>query len=194
MPTNKTEIKIKLTNNDELSLEDFFNSYYAQFHSFANNYISDKNECEDIVQEVFISFWEQKKNFPNLISIKAYFYTSIRHKCLNYVKHDIVKQKYLQASQSKIKSTEFFLESILRKESNGIIYNAINKLPTMEKKVLLLALEDYSNEQIAEELNIKINTVKTHKSRAYHVLRKKLGAVVLLLLSSDQSIFNKSKN
>ena len=62
----------------------------------------------------------------------------------------------------------------------------------MEKKVLLLALQEYSNEQIAEELNIKINTVKTHKSRAYQVLRKKLGAVVLLLLHSNQSLFNES--
>jgi len=192
MLTNRTEIRIKFTNGDELTLDDFFNSYYAQFHSFANNYLSDKNECEDIVQEVFISFWEQKQKFSNLISLKAYFYTSIRNKCLNFIKHDFVKQKYLQESQSKIKSTEFFLESILRKESNGIIYEAINKLPSMEKKVLLLALQEYSNEQIAEELNIKINTVKTHKSRAYQVLRKKLGAVVLLLLYSNQSLFNES--
>ncbi len=194
MITNKTKIKIEFNDDVEIYLEDFFNSNYLRFNSFALNYLSDRNECEDIVQSVFISFWEQKKTFPNLISVKAYFYTLIRNKCLNHLKHDLVKQKYFLESQFKIESTEFFLEGILRKEANGIIYDAINKLPLMEKKVLLLSLKEYSNEQIAGELNIKINTVKTHKSRAYKVLRTKLGNISLFLLAINKSFFYKSIN
>uniref|UniRef100_UPI003216A487 RNA polymerase sigma-70 factor n=1 Tax=uncultured Draconibacterium sp. TaxID=1573823 RepID=UPI003216A487 len=192
MITDKT--KIKFNDGSEIYLEDFFVSNYLRFNSFAFNYLADKNECEDIVQDVFFAFWEQKKNFPNLISIKAYFYTSIRNMCLNHIKHDLVKQKYFQDSKYKIESTEFFLEGILRKEANGIIYDEINKLPLMGKKVLLLSLKEYSNEEIANELNIKLNTVKTHKSRAYQVLRKRLGDIIFLLLSFNKSFFYKSAN
>ena len=53
----------------------------------------------------------------------------------------------------------------------------------MGKKVLLLALRENSNEEIAEILNIAINTVKTHKARAYKVLRKNLTDLFLLFLS-----------
>lgn len=194
MITDKTNKRIKFNDGSEIFLEDFFNSNYLRFNSFAYNYLSDKNECEDIVQDVFLTFWEQKKTFPNLISVKAYFYTSIKNMCLNRIKHDLVKQKYFQEGQSKIESTEFFLEGILRKEANGIIYGEINKLPLMEKKVLLLSLKEYSNEQIANELNIKINTVKTHKSRAYQVLRKRLGNIILLLLTLNKNILYKSTN
>ncbi|RIH63106.1 RNA polymerase sigma-70 factor [Mariniphaga sediminis] len=194
MITDKTNKIIRFEDGSEIYLEDFFNSNYLKFNSFAFNYLADKNECEDIVQDVFMSFWEQKKTFPNLISIKAYFYTSIRNMCLNSIKHDLVKQKYFQESKYKIESTEFFLEGILRKEANGIIYDAINKLPLMEKKVLLLSLKECSNEQIANELNIKINTVKTHKSRAYQVLRKKLGNLILTMITLNKSFFYNSAN
>ena len=189
MITDKT--RIKFNDGSEICLEDFFDSNYLRFNSFAFNYLSDKNECEDIVQDVFAIFWEHKKTFPNIISLKTYFYTSIRNMCLNHIKHDLVKQKYFLESQYKIESTEFFLEGILRKEANGIIYDEISKLPLMEKKVLLLSLKEYSNEQIANELNIKLNTVKTHKSRAYQVLRKRLGNLVFLMMTSNKSLFNK---
>ena len=114
--------------------------------------------------------------------------------CLNYIKHDLVKQKYFHENQSKIESTEFFLEGILRKEANGIIYAEINKLPLMEKKVLLLSLKEYSNEDIANELRIKLNTVKTHKSRAYQVLRKRLGNLVFIMISLNKNFFSRSIN
>ncbi len=194
MIADKTKKKIKLNDGVEVYLEDFFNSNYLRFNSFAFNYLFDKNECEDIVQDVFITFWEQKKIFSNLISVKAFFYTSIRNMCLNSIKHDLVKQKYFQENQYKIESTEFFLEEILRKEAYGIIYDEINKLPLMERKVLLLSLKEYSNEQIACELGLKINTVKTHKSRAYQVLRKRLGNVVFFLLALNKNFLCKQSN
>jgi RNA polymerase sigma-70 factor (ECF subfamily) len=194
MTTDKIKMKIKFNDGSEIYLEDFFNSNYLRFNSFAFHYLSDKNECEDIVQDVFITFWEQKKVFPNLTSVKAYFYTSIRNMCLNQIKHDRVKQKYFQESQYKIESTEFFWEAVIRKEANGIIYDEINKLPPMEKKVLLLSLKEYSNEQIADELNIKLNTVKTHKSRAYQVLRKKLGSLIFLMVTLNKNLLYKAIN
>ncbi|QGY45722.1 RNA polymerase sigma-70 factor [Maribellus comscasis] len=192
MITERRGKKIKFNDGSEINLEDFFNSNYLRFNSFAFNYLSDKNESEDIVQDAFITFWEQKKTFPNLISVKAYFYTSIRNMCLNRIKHDLVKQRYFQENQHKMESTEFFLEGILRKEANGIIYNEINNLPQMEKKVLLLSLKEYSNEQIANELDIKINTVKTHKSRAYRVLRKRLGNIIFMMFTLNKSFFNRT--
>jgi RNA polymerase sigma-70 factor (ECF subfamily) len=189
-----TQNKIRFDNGKSIDFNDFFKENFAVFSSFAFRYIPDPDVCEDIVQEVFITFWQQKKVFPNLISVKAYFYTSIRNMCLNHIKHDLIKQKYFLENQSKIESTDFFLEGVLRKEANGIIYDEINKLPLMEKKVLLLSLKEYSNEQIANELNIKLTTVRTHKSRAYQVLRKRLGNLIYLMMTLNKSFFDKSEN
>ncbi len=189
-----TRNKIRFDNGESIDFDDFFKENFAVFSSFAYRYIPNPDICADIVQEVFITFWEQKKVFPNLVSLKAYLYTLIRNMCLNHIKHDLVKQKYLQESQPTIGSTDFFLEGILRKEANGIIYDEINRLPLMEKKVLLLSLKEYSNEQIANELNIKLTTVRTHKSRAYQVLRKRLDNLIYLMMTLNKSFFCKPKN
>lgn len=172
--------EIKLGNGEEIDLKDFFDVYYPELTSFASRYIINLTVCEDIVQEVFISFWEKQKSFPHLNAVKAFFYNSIRNSCLDYIKHSKVEERYRIQNKSADETSESFLEEVIRKEAYSEIYSEINKLPEMGKKVLLLALRENSNEEISRILNIGINTVKTHKARAYKVLRKSLNELFLL--------------
>lgn len=172
-------IEIKLGNGEKVDLKDFFNIYYPELTSFASRYIANLTVCEDIVQEVFISFWEKQKNFSNVYAVKAFFYTSTRNSCFDYLKHSKVLEKYRILNKTEDEASESFLEEVIRKEAYSEIYSEINKLPEMGKKVLLLSLKENSNEEIAEILNIAINTVKTHKARAYKVLRRNLNELFL---------------
>ena len=183
MISDKTTYRLKLADGTNVLLREFFDANYPMFCSFALNYLPDKNNCEDVVQEVFLSFWEQDKLFPNLIAVKAYFYKSIRNSCLDILKHDKVREKYLKKHIGEVETTNFFLDEVLKQETYSAVYEQINKLPEMEKKVLTLAMQGYSNEEISVELEIKINTVKTHKSRAYKVLRENIGPVFHLFLT-----------
>lgn len=183
MANLRERTKIKLTNGEEIILKDFFYTNYPVFSSFAAKYISDTVICEDIVQDIFIKFWESRNTFLNDYSVKAFFYKSIRNSCLDYIKHEKVKDKYIEYNIHHEDSAHFFWEEVIRKEAYSIVYSEINKLPEMGKNVLVLALEEKSNEEIAQELGIAVNTVKTHKSRAYQALRKKLSGLVLFLLS-----------
>ena len=69
------------------------------------------------------------------------------------------------------KTEEFFIDAIVREESSLIISQAIENLPAMGQQVLNMAIEGLSNQEIADILGISINTVRTHKSRAYKALR-----------------------
>ena len=179
MVKSQENTKIKLTNGEEIILKDFFYSNYPVFSSFAAKYISDSVTCEDIVQDIFIKFWESRNTFFNIYSVKAFFYKSIRNSCLDYIKHEKVKDKYFGYNKHVEESTQYFWEEVLRKEAYSIVYKEINKLPKMGKQVLLCALAGKNNEEIAQELGISVNTVKTHKSRAYKTLREKLSYLVL---------------
>lgn len=174
--------RVVFSDGDEIILKDFFYTNYPVFSSFAAKYISDSVICEDIVQDIFIKFWENRKTFFNIYSVKAFFYKSIRNSCLDYIKHEKVKDKYIQYNIHHENSPQSFWEEVIRKEAHSIVYREINKLPEMGKNVLLLALEEKSNEEIAQELGIAVSTVKTHKSRAYQLLRKKLSGLVLYLI------------
>ncbi len=170
-------MKIRFGDGNQIYLKDFFYSYYPILASFAEKYVSDISVCEDIVQDVFISFWEKQNRFLNMNALKTYFYTSVRNSCLDYIKHQKVKKKYADFSRNSCSESEFFLDEVLRNEAYTSIYSEINKLPEMGRKVLLLSMEENSNEEIAGQLNIGINTVRTHKARSYKVLRKKLAGL-----------------
>ncbi len=166
-----------------MDLKDFFDLHYRAFSTFAGRYIPDMAVCEDIVQDVLISFWEKHASFHSLLAVKAFFYTSIRNSCLDHLKHDEVERKYQEFRKTIPTEEESFLEEVIRTEACNQVYREINKLPQMERKVLLLALDEKPNEEIAASLNISVNTVRTHKARAYKVLRKSLGDVFLLFMS-----------
>jgi RNA polymerase sigma-70 factor (ECF subfamily) len=174
--------KIKFADGTQILLKDFFSSFYAELTFFAGKFVPDSAVCEDIIQDIFVSFCEKNSSFMSLKALKAYFYTSIRNSCLDYLKHAKVEKRYLQASMYLCEDNEFFFDQVLKNEAYSIIYSEINKLPEMGKKILLLSLKENSNDEIAGKLNIAVNTVRTHKARAYKVLRKKLGSVVSLFL------------
>ena len=63
-----------------------------------------------------------------------------------------------------------------------MVYEEILKLSEVGRQVMLLALEGYSNDEIAEKLGISVNTVRTHEARAYQYLRGRLNELRILLL------------
>jgi RNA polymerase sigma-70 factor (family 1) len=166
--------RIRFGDGTQIYLKDFFYSYYPVLAVFAGKYISDKSVCEDVVQDVFVAFWEKQNVFLNINSFKAYFYTSVRNSCLDYIKHQKVKKRYVDFSKNLCEESEFFLDEVLKNEAYNVIYREINKLPEMGRKVMLLSMDEHSNEEIAGELNIAVNTVRTHKARSYKVLGKRL--------------------
>ena len=73
------------------------------------------------------------------------------------------------------------MENVIKEEVASIVFQEINKLSETSRKILFRALEGYSNEEIAVELGVSINTVKTHKARSYIVLRRNLGYLRVLM-------------
>ena len=179
-PDNRT--KILLANGDKIILKDFFHANYPVFSSYAASFVSDTNQCQDIVQDTFIKFWRNKNTFHNIFSVKAFFYKSIRNSCLDCIKHEKVKEKFVDYHINQNNPAQYSWEEVIEKEAYSIVYQEISKLPEKQKEVLLLALKEIPNKEIAKELGITISTVKTHKARAYKVLRKKLNGLILFFL------------
>ncbi len=173
---------IRFQNGESVGFEDFFKENYAIFSSFAYRYIPDHDMCEDLVQEVFLSFWEKKDSFGTKVSVRSFFYTSIRNACLNKIKHDKVKLKYLNYKWPEHETSDSFLEEVFKEEAYREIYREVNKLPEMAQKVLKLTLRGKSNDEIAALLGIAVNTVKVHKNRTYRILRKNLQDIYYIFL------------
>lgn len=171
-----------------LSKVDFkriFDTYYEALVHYANGFLSMKDECEDLVQDIFISIWEKETAFPDEISLKVYLYKSTRNRCYNIIKHNKVKHKYAKNTILKLEDDNLFLEQVLEEEITRQLYKAIDILPTRKKEIIKLSLKGLKNNEIANTLEIKEQTVKTLKSQAYKILRdqfKDLDSIIYFLL------------
>ena len=175
----------KLRQGDQKVLKIFFDDVFALFVAFAQDFLGKDDACEDIVQDTFVAFWEQKEAFENIYYVKAFFYKTIRHKCLNYIRHQKITSKYVssfQKYQEELESTTYFIDTVIQQEASRMVYEEILKLSEVGRQVMFLALEGYTNDEIAEKLVISVNTVRTHKARAYQYLRGHLNELRILLL------------
>lgn len=152
-----------------------FTELYASICLFANKFLNNKDEAEDTVQEVFIELWNQRIKFENINQVKAFLYLSVKNKCLNIIKHLNIKQNYINEFKNESEQEEFFEENLIKAEVISQLIRAINNLPEQRKKIILLNLQGLKNPEIAEDLNISVNTVKLQKKIAYKHLREKLG-------------------
>ena len=147
---------------------------------FAKKYIHNYSESEDITQEVFIELWNQRAKFESIDQIKAFLYLSIKNKCLNYIKHQVVKEKYNQTII--LEHEQHFEDYVVEADVIHHLHNAINNFPEQRKLIIQLSLQGLANNEIAEKMQISINTVKLHKKIAYKELRNKLGAAQSILI------------
>lgn len=169
---------------DENVVKSLFEHYYVTLVLFAKNYVADIDECKDIVQGIFADLIEKKERFESIDNLKAYFYQTTRNRCLKYLRHENVKEKYSQ--EVKLNNCEsFYFERILDEEVYMQLMSAIDRLPQQCRNVFMLVLENKSNSEIAEELGIGIETVKSHKKAGKKILYKQLKNLIPSLLLSS---------
>lgn len=164
-------------------IELFFKDNYTRLYYFAYKLLVNKEVAEDVVHDVFVKLINQKALRNNELQLKSYVFTAIRNACFNIIRHNQVQRKFADSfPDDALIEEDKGLELIIRAEVVGQIYHAIETLPEGCKSILKLAyFESLNNEQIAAQLGISINTVKSQKARALQLLRFRLGTSLFLV-------------
>lgn len=173
----------KIQQGENSALKLFFDNFYPSACVFARKYLQDKDVAEDIAQEAFIEFWNRKDQFTDLIGVKGFIYTVIRNRCLNHIKINHIHNEILREN---LFADENFYELIQEEETYRILHQAINGLAKQSRNIILLSLKGYKNPEIAEELNVSNNTIKTLKKNAYKELKSKLKDHIFILILLNQ--------
>ena len=172
----------RINAGDKTAFGQIFDLYFNALCAFSYRYIPDRSDVEDIIQEVFIAFWKHNKEFNSINAVKAFLYTSARNKCLNYLKHRNVVQKHQSALIYELESEQFFRNHIVEEDAFNQLYSEIYKLPEAAQNIMILALKGLKNQEIADELNVSVNTVKTQKKIAYAKLKNNLDPIPRIIL------------
>lgn len=163
--------KGQILNDECLEFKEFFEKYFPSLCLFAGNLIKDSNQAKDIVQEVFIKAWDSDYNFESDKAFRAFLYLSTKNRCIDYLRRR--KHTNLDIVIKEIDNN--YLDEIVREEVFRMLDIIIEQLPDQKKKIIELSLKGMGNLEISRELNISVNTVKTHKLKAYNTIRDKMG-------------------
>ncbi len=164
--------------------EDTFHKTYDRFYQalvmYTMNYISDQAMAEDIVQDVFSTIWENKTEFSSIPSLRVYLYNAVRNHVLDWQRKRKVEERYVRLQPP---TNDIDIEnSYVKEEVYNQLFAAIDRLPKRQREVLLHTMEKRKVKEIAELMDISVNSVKTQKQRAIETLRKTLTNTQWLLL------------
>jgi RNA polymerase sigma-70 factor (family 1) len=161
---------------NKLFFEAIFGKSYAGLVFFSFNITGDRQESEDIVQDAFVEYWSRRDEVtPDLAVIKGYLYATVRNSSLNLLKHQKVVKKFQDQQPFEPIDEKSIENDIIRSEVLSQIHDALESLPAGCRRVLEMSyLDGKKNQEIADELALSVNTVKTQKQRALYLLRQKL--------------------
>ncbi len=171
----ETDYAEQIRTGDESAFRALFESYSESLLDFAFGFIRDVQVCEDIIQEVFVRIWQNRRNLNPNLSLKAYLYKSVKNQALKYLRHEKVEQGAEDYLQSLYYPPDTPEAELSHAELTVKLDRTIRQLPERCRTILLMSKYDgLTYREIAEVLDISINTVKTQMGRAFTAIRRAL--------------------
>lgn len=171
---------------DKKVFETFYKKYYKQLFATAYRYVGKQEVAEELVHDLFITIWNKADQLKIQYAMKSYLFRAIVNSSLNYIKKekmDVEKRlAYISvhgAEEEQDKETD---DTLLRN-----LEVALELLPAKCKQVMYLSrFGKLKQQEIADQMNISLKTVKNHLTYGFRKLREQLGkngqTIISLLL------------
>lgn len=159
--TNSTDEYLieKIADNDYGSYNKLFERYYVRLCQYVYSLLLNKDDAEDVVQELFLSLWKNRAKIEIRENASAYLYKMAKHLTLNYIRTnnrytsfpENPEQLNLSYEDNSLETGEFLIA----------LYDCIGHLPERSRKILLLhRIEGLKQKEISEKLDISVKTIK----------------------------------
>jgi RNA polymerase sigma-70 factor (ECF subfamily) len=167
---NESQLIQSLNQGCERAMKYFYERYSGRIYFLVMKFLKSPEQSQEVVQDVFLKLWTNRKELDKDRPIEAWLYTVARNQVINQFKkmaREQLKRSTQPVSEVQLHAPEEADGQILEHESNHLLRQAIRRLPEKQREVYTLArLEGYSRLEIADQMQISALTVKTHMSRA----------------------------
>lgn len=180
------KLVILLAKDDQLAFAEIYNRYAESLTGFVSSKLSSLDDARDIIHDVFLKLWNDRKRLTINKNFKAYLFTSVRNLIIDKFRKNAIRENYADMVLALQASADSGIEEQLSvKELNQQISKALNKMAPREKEIYHLSREEnLSNKQIAEKLGLSEQTVKNQISIALKHLKSSLNyhSIFVLIL------------
>ena len=176
--------RVQDNKQSSLMFEQLFKQHYRTLCFHAMSLVNDLDTSKDIAHDVFLSLWYHRATIDFTRLILPYLFSLTRNRALNYLEHKKIQNNHVRQHLAD-DPTYTLSDDSTREELLERILARIELLPERCSQVMKLSfIECKKYKEIAEELNISVNTVKTHITTGLKTLRDEFPASLLLLLFS----------
>jgi RNA polymerase sigma-70 factor, ECF subfamily len=173
----------KIITGNHNAFEILFKTYSQKLIYFSRRYVRDKQIAENIIQDVFLTIWQNKKNLNPTKNIQSYLFTAVKNESLKQLRHLNVENQQRE-NVSRLSIVELTPdETIDQKELREELNKAINDLPDKCREIFAMSrFDQLKYSEIADILGISVKTVETQMGRALKKLREQLAHLFLIIL------------
>ena len=160
----------------------FFETFFIPVYTLMQRYTGERELSRDFTQEAFVRVFEHWGEFETEENAKAFLYTVARRIYLDHCKHQKIENQYQNRVNEEDPEEYDFLKEVTQQEVSRILYDAVDKLPSQTRSIILLNLKGFNNTEVAERLGVSVNTIKSLNKSAYVTLRTLLSKDLLMIL------------
>jgi RNA polymerase sigma-70 factor, ECF subfamily len=182
------ELILGIQKDDSASFESLYHLYHKRVYAFALSLLNSASDAEEIVQNVFLAIWMQRKSLNISSSFTSYLFSIVRYKVYDFIHQKINHEAYVKFTLEHNDEYSFVTDDAISfSELEKSFHKAIEQLPERRREIFVLSrIEKLSYKEISERLGITENTVDTQIRHALNFLRLQLGdylAIILILIS-----------
>lgn len=167
------ELMEQLNQGKHWAFRELYDRHWSRLFFYAFQITEDKMVSEDIVQEIFLELWDNRKN-RTLNNPAAYLSGAVKLKSLNILRNKTISQNHLQLFH-QVHSEENTEQTVILNETQSQIEAMLSTLPPKCKQIFKMSrYEQLTYEEISQNLHLSVQTVKNQISKALGLLRGKI--------------------
>lgn len=178
------ELSALLREGDHSAYTEIYNRFKAPLYIHAYNKIRNTEGAKDLVQELFVSLWNNRETLNLGDHLSSYLYTAVRNRVFRTISRLGLEYAYISSIQHSVNQGTCITDHRVRENQlQEIINREINALPPKMREIFLLSRRsNLSYLEISEKLGIAKPTVKKQVNNALKTLRVKLGMSTFLIM------------
>ena len=173
-----------IKNGDQAAFLSVYHTLHIKVYRFFLKKVRLPEDARELTQQTFIRLWQFRHTLSELHSLDKQLFIIAHSQLVNHFEKQTVQKKLKIQQQNAAAMTKQAVDQHGVFELSNSLHVAIDKLPPVRKKILILkAFHNYNNKEIADEMAISVKTVEHHITKAFRRMKRMMTILAVLMYS-----------
>lgn len=171
---NDEDLCKRIKSGEKDAYQILFEKYAPRIYNFSLTYLKNRDDAEELVQNVFLKIWEKRNSLDATQNLKSFIFKIAVNTIYDFIRRKNIEHAYEDYARLNFKPNENYTwHSVIFEEMKNNLDKLVLQLPEQQQKIFQLSkLEGLTNKEISQKLKLSKRTVENHLYRALTFLKK----------------------